>query len=85
MAEETTIAPEESSSEQGWGGAGALADALWFAVPKKKVSRSKKRMKTTNQKRIKLKTNIITDPRTGQQTLMHKLPRNWRRFLPQDD
>lgn len=56
---------------------------LWlFAVPKKKVSRSRKRMKTTRQKRIPLKKNIIVDPRTGEYTLMHKLPFNWKDYLP---
>jgi hypothetical protein len=37
----------------------SLEDALWFAVPKRKVSRGKKRMKTTLQKKIKLKDNIV--------------------------
>lgn len=56
---------------------------LWlFAVPKKKVSRGKKRMKTTRQKRIPLKKNIVVDPRTGEFTLMHKLPFNWKDYLP---
>mmetsp|Transcript_18213 Transcript_18213/g.25660 ORF Transcript_18213/g.25660 Transcript_18213/m.25660 type:complete len:104 (-) Transcript_18213:141-452(-) len=59
-----------------------LQDALWFAVPKQKISRSKKRKKTTRQKAIKLKENIITDPRTGEPTLMHKLPLNWKQYLP---
>jgi hypothetical protein len=36
-----------------------LEDSIWFAVPKKKVSRGKKRMKTTLQKRIKLKNHIV--------------------------
>jgi ribosomal protein L32 len=62
-----------------------LSDNLWFAVPKKKVTRSKKRMKTTRQKRIKLKKNIIVDPRTGETTLMHKLPFNWKDYLPKTD
>mmetsp|Transcript_15579 Transcript_15579/g.20295 ORF Transcript_15579/g.20295 Transcript_15579/m.20295 type:complete len:118 (-) Transcript_15579:50-403(-) len=60
-----------------------LQDAFWFAVPKQKVSRSKKRMKTTVHKRIKLKENIISDPRTGEVTLMHKLPFNWEEYLPE--
>ena len=63
----------------------ALTDALWLAVPKKKVTRSKKRMKTTAQKRIPLKKNIITDPRTGELTLQHKLPFNWKDYLPKTD
>ena len=73
-------AAETVPDSTGWGG--DLSDALWFAVPKKKVTRSKKRMKTTSQKRIKLKKNIITDPRTGEYTLMHKLPFNWKEYLP---
>ena len=76
---QTAAAPEPL----GWGG--TLSDALWFAVPKKKVTRSKKRMKTTAQKRIKLKKNIIVDPRTGEYTLMHKLPFNWKEYLPKLD
>mmetsp|Transcript_4233 Transcript_4233/g.6153 ORF Transcript_4233/g.6153 Transcript_4233/m.6153 type:complete len:125 (-) Transcript_4233:337-711(-) len=59
--------------------------SLWFAVPKKKVSRSKKRMKTTFQKRIKMKNNIIVDKRTGELTLMHHLPHNWKDYLPKFD
>ncbi|GKY97060.1 hypothetical protein MPSEU_000664600 [Mayamaea pseudoterrestris] len=60
-----------------------LQDFLWFAVPKKKISRHKKRLKTTLQKRIKLKSNIIVDPRTGEVTLQHKMPANWREYLPE--
>ena len=60
-----------------------LADCLWFAVPKKKVSRHKKRLKTTVQKRIPLNRNIVTDPRTGEVTLQHKMPANWRDYLPE--
>merc|ERR1711865_519555 len=41
---------------------------IWFSVPKKKVTRSKKRMKTTAQKRTPLKKNIVFDPRTGEVT-----------------
>mmetsp|Transcript_27574 Transcript_27574/g.46952 ORF Transcript_27574/g.46952 Transcript_27574/m.46952 type:complete len:121 (-) Transcript_27574:171-533(-) len=59
-----------------------LEEALWFAVPKSKVSRGKKRMKTTLKKRIKLKDNIVIDKRTGELTLKHKLPYNWRNYLP---
>ena len=61
-----------------------LEDALWFAVPKKKVTRGKKRMKTTLQKRIKLKDNIVIDKRTGELTLKHKLPYNWKNYLPEN-
>eukprot|EP00558_Chaetoceros_sp_UNC1202_P003417 CAMPEP_0197246570 /NCGR_PEP_ID=MMETSP1429-20130617/15904_1 /TAXON_ID=49237 /ORGANISM="Chaetoceros sp., Strain UNC1202" /LENGTH=108 /DNA_ID=CAMNT_0042707261 /DNA_START=148 /DNA_END=471 /DNA_ORIENTATION=+ len=58
-------------------GSPTLADCLWLAVPKRKVSRSKKRMKTTVQKRIKRKDHIIEDSRTGEVTLRHRLPFNW--------
>jgi ribosomal protein L32 len=68
------ISADESNS--------TLEDSLWFAVPKKKVSRGKKRMKTTLQKRIKLKDNIVIDKRTGELTLKHKLPYNWKNYLP---
>ncbi|KAL3805088.1 hypothetical protein HJC23_003316 [Cyclotella cryptica] len=61
-----------------------LEDSLWFAVPKSKVSRGKKRMKTTLQKRIKLKDNIVIDKRTGELTLKHKLPYNWKNYLPEN-
>ena len=57
-----------------------FSEAFWFAVPKKKVSRSRKRKKTTNQFRIKKKKNIITCPRTGELTLQHKLPFNWKQY-----
>ena len=60
----------------------AWQDALWLAVPKKKVTRHKKRLKTTVQKRIKLRQDIIRDPRTGEVTLRHKLPFNWTDYLP---
>lgn len=55
---------------------------IWFAVPKRKHTRSRKRMKTTAQKRLKMKKNIVFDPRTGEVTLMHKLPFNWKDYLP---
>jgi ribosomal protein L32 len=58
---------------------------IWLAVPKQKISRSKKRIKTTVQKRIKLKRNIVRDPRTGETTLMHRLPFNWKDYLLSDD
>lgn len=58
-------------------------ESLWFAVPKKKVTRSKKRMKTTKQKRIPLRQDIIADPRTGEATLRHRLPFNWKEtYIP---
>mmetsp|Transcript_30251 Transcript_30251/g.29151 ORF Transcript_30251/g.29151 Transcript_30251/m.29151 type:complete len:114 (-) Transcript_30251:242-583(-) len=61
----------------------SLSDCLWLAVPKSKITRSKKRMKTTNQKRIKLKDHIIVDKRTGELTLRHKMPFNWKDYLPE--
>lgn len=60
----------------------SLADCLWLAVPKRKVTPGKKRMKTTNQKRIKKKNHIIVDQRTGEITLRHRLPFNWKDYLP---
>lgn len=57
---------------------------IWFAVPKRKHTRSRKRMKTTVQKRLPLKKNIVFDPRTGEVTLKHKLPFNWKDYLPKD-
>ena len=59
-----------------------LNNPFWFAVPKSKHTRSRKRMKTTRQKRIPLKKNIVFDPRTGEVTLKHKLPFNWKDYLP---
>jgi ribosomal protein L32 len=59
-----------------------LADCLWLAVPKRKVTPGKKRMKTTNQKRIQKKDHIIVDGRTGEITLRHRLPFNWKDYLP---
>lgn len=56
--------------------------SIWFAVPKRKTSHSKKRLRTIYHKRIKIKNNIITDPRTGEITLMHRLPYNWKDYLP---
>jgi ribosomal protein L32 len=46
------------------------------------TSRGKKRLKTTLQKRIKMKDNIVIDKRTGELTLKHKLPYNWKNYLP---
>ena len=75
----SALAPPSSSSS---GGGASLFDALWLAVPKSRKTKGKKRMKTTNQKRIAKKANIITDARTGETTLMHKLPFNWKEYLP---
>ena len=71
----------ESALVQKSGGS-SLADCLWLAVPKRKVTPGKKRMKTTNQKRIKKKDHIIVDSRTGETTLRHRLPFNWKAYLP---
>lgn len=62
----------------------SIEDSLWFAVPKSKISRQKKRLKTTLQKRIKPKDNIVIDKRTGELTLKHKLPFNWKNYLPEN-
>lgn len=59
----------------------SISDCLWLAVPKRKVTPGKKRMKTTVQYRIKAKDHIIVDKRTGQPTLRHKLPLNWKDYL----
>ena len=67
---------EDESSQPSW---------IWFAVPKRKHTRSRKRMKTTAQKRLGLKKNIVFDPRTGEVTLKHKLPFNWKEYLPKLD
>lgn len=58
---------------------------IYMAVPKSKVSRSKKRMKTTVQKRIPMKHHIVVDNRTGEVTLRHRLPFNWKDYLPSVD
>ena len=60
-------------------------DHIWFAVPKKKVSRHKKRLKTTLQKRIRLRKDIVVDPRTGEVSLKHRMPFNWKDYLPKVD
>mmetsp|Transcript_11064 Transcript_11064/g.17754 ORF Transcript_11064/g.17754 Transcript_11064/m.17754 type:complete len:134 (-) Transcript_11064:115-516(-) len=62
-----------------------LEEFIWFAVPKRKHTRSRKRMKTTVQKKIPIKKNIVFDPRTGEVTLKHKLPFNWKDYLPKLD
>lgn len=60
----------------------SISDCLWLAVPKRKVTPGKKRMKTTVQNRIKAKDHVIVDKRTGEPTLRHKLPFNWQDYLP---
>lgn len=75
-----------SSHERAVGlGIGDIIGSIWFAVPKKRVSKSKKRMKTTWQKKIKKKQNIVFDKRTGELTLMHHLPKNWKKYLPETE
>jgi ribosomal protein L32 len=54
----------------------------WMAVPKQKVSRHKKRLKTTLRNRIKLRHDIVVDARTGETTTRHKMPANWKDYLP---
>lgn len=70
-----------SKSNTSTGNPTSIADCLWLAVPKRKVTPGKKRMKTTNQKRIKRKNHIIVDGRTGETTLRHRLPFNWKEYL----
>ena len=62
----------------------SVFDCLWLAVPKRKVTPGKKRMKTTVQNRIKKKDHIIVDERTGEITLRHRLPFNWKDYLPEN-
>mmetsp|Transcript_14781 Transcript_14781/g.27815 ORF Transcript_14781/g.27815 Transcript_14781/m.27815 type:complete len:127 (+) Transcript_14781:966-1346(+) len=78
---ETLVGGSLDAKEQTQHGA-SLADCIWLAVPKRKVTPGKKRMKTTNQKRIKKKDHIIVDSRTGEITLRHRLPFNWKDYLP---
>mmetsp|Transcript_131716 Transcript_131716/g.380947 ORF Transcript_131716/g.380947 Transcript_131716/m.380947 type:complete len:113 (+) Transcript_131716:190-528(+) len=69
-------AGNESPLENSW---------IWFAVPKRKHTPSRKRMKTTVHKKLPLKKNIAFDPRTGEVSLKHKMPFNWKDYLPKDD
>jgi ribosomal protein L32 len=52
--------------------------AIWFAAPKRKHTKSRKRKKTTISKRIPLRKNIVFDLPTGEVTLKHKLPYKWK-------
>jgi ribosomal protein L32 len=61
-----------------------LIGYIWLAVPKRKVTPGKKRMKTTLQNRIKTKSHVIVDRRTGELTLRHRLPWNWKDYLPEN-
>jgi ribosomal protein L32 len=54
---------------------------IWLAVPKSKISHQKKRVKGTLRDRLRLREDIITDPRTGETTLRHRLPWNWKDYL----
>ena len=56
--------------------------SLWFAVPKQKISHSKKRLKQAHKNVMRHKENISTCPRTGEVTLKHKLPLNWKDYIP---
>ncbi len=50
-----------------------IDDSIWlFAVPKRRVTRAKKRIRKTH-KYIKKKTNITTCPKCGNAKLMHHL------------
>lgn len=79
--------PQLAGVQQNWPEMQAESDNswIWFAVPKRKHTRSRKRMKTTAQKRLVLKKNIVFDPRTGEVTLKHKMPFNWKDYLPKED
>ena len=60
--------------------------AIWFAVPKKRISKSKKRIKNyLKRTALKVKDNIIVDGRTGELTLRHHLPFNWKDYLPEEN
>jgi ribosomal protein L32 len=72
---------EDCSGDRSRDAPAPLSWSLWFAVPKKQVTRHKKRLKTTVQKRIPLRTDIVLDPRTGQVTRKHRLPFNWKDYL----
>ena len=53
---------------------------IWFAVPKSRISKSRKRMKHQLSKIVN-KTHIQPCPVTGEVTLRHKLPPNWKKYL----
>mmetsp|Transcript_76 Transcript_76/g.104 ORF Transcript_76/g.104 Transcript_76/m.104 type:complete len:132 (-) Transcript_76:77-472(-) len=60
-----------------------FATSNWlFAVPKSKISHSRKRMKQFHKNHMPLKKNIVHCRRTGEVTLTHKLPKNWKDFIP---
>ncbi len=86
LALETTVTTPSSSSSSSSSMTSTLVqdliNGIWFAVPKRKVSPGKKRMKTTLQNRIRTKSHVIMDGRTGEYTLRHCLPWNWKDYLP---
>jgi ribosomal protein L32 len=59
--------------------------SIWFAVPKSKISLSKKKIKNYAKRVFRPKENITTCPRTGEVTLKHKLPFNWKDYIPEFD
>mmetsp|Transcript_42971 Transcript_42971/g.48791 ORF Transcript_42971/g.48791 Transcript_42971/m.48791 type:complete len:126 (+) Transcript_42971:43-420(+) len=56
--------------------------SIWFAVPKSKISHSRKREKQFHKNHIPHKKNIIFCKQTGEVTLSHRLPYNWRDYIP---
>jgi ribosomal protein L32 len=68
------LLPEQFDNEEDY--------SIWFAVPKRKHTKSRKRKKTTVQKRLLVKQNIMFDRRTGEVTLSHRMPFNWKDYLP---
>ena len=59
---------------------------IWLAVPKSRVSKSRKRIKNhLKRTSLKVKDNIIVDGRTGELTLRHHLPLNWKNYLPDEN
>eukprot|EP00520_Triparma_pacifica_P019615 CAMPEP_0118651536 /NCGR_PEP_ID=MMETSP0785-20121206/10838_1 /TAXON_ID=91992 /ORGANISM="Bolidomonas pacifica, Strain CCMP 1866" /LENGTH=131 /DNA_ID=CAMNT_0006543995 /DNA_START=207 /DNA_END=599 /DNA_ORIENTATION=+ len=60
-----------------------LISSLWLAVPKSKISKSKKRIKNHRYK-LKNKTHIMKDPATNEWTERHRLPINWKFYLRPD-
>lgn len=56
--------------------------STWFAVPKQKISKSKKRKKQFHKNHFKPKENITRCRTTGEVTLTHKLPFNWKDYIP---
>lgn len=61
----------------------SLFDSIWLAVQKSKKSRGKKKFKHHRYQQ-KNKTSIIRDRITGEFTLRHRLPMNWRMYARDD-